>query len=115
MQKTKITLLTAAAVLGLIIPATAAAAPASAPATVAKGFNSCGYQPTTTLMLRTGPSKKNTAIGQLHKGDVVAAHKASGAWYKVSTSYNTPSGLRAGTQGWVAKKYLKAEVCMQLD
>lgn len=98
--------LTAVAALGLTVPTSSAAA---------ADFNSCGYHPTTTVMLRTGPSAKQTAIGQLSPDDWVSASKASGAWYRVSLRDDTPSGLRAGTEGWVAKKYLKPDVCMQLN
>ncbi|MFJ4573246.1 SH3 domain-containing protein [Streptomyces sp. NPDC088846] len=115
MQKPTIALLAATAVLGMAIPATAVAAPTAASTAVAGNFNPCGYYPTTTIMLRTGPSQKRTAIGQLSAGDAVSAFKASGAWYKVSLSFDTPNGLRAGTEGWVAKKHLKAATCMQLD
>lgn len=115
MQKPTIALLAATTVLGLAVPASAVAAPTAAPAAVAKRFNPCGYYATTTLMLRTGPGTKYTAIGQLTTHDAVSAFKASGAWYKVSLQSDTANGLKGGTEGWVAKKHLKAAQCMQLD
>ncbi|MFJ2589843.1 SH3 domain-containing protein [Streptomyces sp. NPDC087538] len=114
MQKPTITLLAAAtAVLGFTVPVSAVAAPTTT--TAVMKFNPCGYHPTTTIMLRTGPGAKRTAIGQLTTSDVVYGMKASKAWYKVSLSGDSGNGLRSGTEGWVAKKYLKPETCMQLN
>ncbi|GAA3380676.1 hypothetical protein GCM10020367_68930 [Streptomyces sannanensis] len=52
------------------VSAPAAALPVSSPAAVAE-WNNCGYQPTTNVKLRTGPTKRHTAIGILTPKDSV--------------------------------------------
>ncbi|NUK50085.1 SH3 domain-containing protein [Streptomyces lunaelactis] len=107
-----------AAAVAASLPAAGTAAAASAPTAstvVVKGFNSCGYAPTTAIRLRTGPSTKYATIGLLHPDDSVSAIKAEKGWYKVSVDFKSKSGLKAGRTGWVAKANLEPNVCMQLD
>ncbi|MFJ1551200.1 SH3 domain-containing protein [Streptomyces sp. NPDC088246] len=103
-----------AALLLPVVGATAATA-ATPSASMAGDFNSCGYEPTTTIRLRSGPGGKCSAIGQLHRGDSVTALQAKGVWYKVSLGVPSASGLKAGRTGWVTKTGLRPNACMQLD
>ncbi|GAA3140286.1 hypothetical protein [Streptomyces echinatus] len=107
-----------------IVLASAACLPqASATVTAGPHFNSCGYQVTGDgVRLRTGPGN-GTVRGLLHRGDTVYADKAHGDWWRVRLAYDSGSasgtrkttGLRAGTAGWMAKRYARAHTCMQTD
>ncbi|WP_158786543.1 SH3 domain-containing protein [Streptomyces sp. NRRL F-5065] len=99
----------------LTIAMSAAGTPATAAVQAPAKFNQCGYHPTTTVHLRTGPGARYTSLGLLGTSDSVRADKASDGWYRVTTSDRARSGLPSGTVGWVAKQYLKANVCMRLN
>lgn len=62
MRRTSSTTLLAAALLGSATQP-ANAAPMTTNTAVTRDFNSCGYFPKTTVMLRTGPSTQRSAIG----------------------------------------------------
>ncbi|GGW13106.1 hypothetical protein GCM10018980_76220 [Streptomyces capoamus] len=64
-----------------------------------------------------------TVLGLLHRGDTVYADQARGSWWRVRLAYDSgsdsgtrkTSGLRAGTAGWMAKRYAPAHTRMQID
>ncbi|WP_171053400.1 SH3 domain-containing protein [Streptomyces marianii] len=101
------------AVAALALPGVGATA--AAVTVAARDFNSCGYYPTTTVHLRKGPGAHYASLGLLNKTDAVDADKATNGWYRVTLTEKARSGLRAGTSGWVAKKYLTPAVCTQLN
>ena len=82
----------------------------SAPATA----NSCGYEATTTVHLRSGPGTGYTSLGLLREGDRMGSPKAKrGSWRKTFTMDRTASGIKAGKVGWVKSAYLRRSVCME--
>ncbi|WP_405548094.1 SH3 domain-containing protein (plasmid) [Streptomyces phaeochromogenes] len=84
----------------------------AAPATA----NSCGYEVTSTVHLRSGPGTSYKSWGLLRKGDSVTnPSKKQGSWWKVEPTIEPQSGLSIDRDGWVNKRYLKPSVCMQLD
>ncbi|MER7111134.1 SH3 domain-containing protein [Streptomyces sp. NPDC000229] len=106
----------AAAVAALALPAAgapAAATPAHPLGAAPAEFNSCGYYPTTTVHLRTGPGKRYTSLGLIGPKDAVNAEREQKGWFKVYLTDKSKSGLKSGTEGWVAKRHLKPAVCMQ--
>ncbi|MHC3394685.1 SH3 domain-containing protein [Streptomyces lavendulocolor] len=112
-------MISTAALAAALLPATgvtasAAATPATASA-AASDFNSCGYNPASTVHLRTGPGTRYTSLGLLGPNDSVDADKESRGWYRVTVSYDARSGLKGGTTGWVSKRHLKPAVCMRLN
>ncbi|MEV8211431.1 SH3 domain-containing protein [Streptomyces sp. NPDC005134] len=82
---------------------------------MAADFNSCGYEPRSTMRLRSGPGEKYVTIGLLHRGDSVSTLQAKGAWYKVSLDGPSSSGLKSGRTGWVDRTNLRPNVCVQLN
>lgn len=114
-------LMIAAALTAVVLPGSGAPAAAAVHAQAslvgpaAAGFNSCGYYPTTTVHLRTGPGTRYTSLGLVGLDDRMYAEKASGGWYRVTLSDRARSGLKSGTSGWVAKKYVRPAVCMRLN
>lgn len=78
--------------------------------------NSCGYDVTSTIHLRSGPGTNYKSWGLLRKDDSVTnPTKKRGAWWKVSPMVEAQSGLSVNKVGWVHKSHLKPSVCMQLD
>jgi uncharacterized protein YraI len=66
--------------------------------------------------LRTGPSTTYVAKGLLYKNDYVLKLKAaSSTWWKVELDGTSRTGLKDGTTGYVAKKYLTSSPCFVLD
>jgi uncharacterized protein YgiM (DUF1202 family) len=66
--------------------------------------------------LRTGPSTSYASKGHLYKNDYVWKIKATTAtWWKVELDGKSKTGLKDGTRGYVAKKYLAAGGCFTLD
>lgn len=100
---------TALALLGTGAPAVAE------PPTAVDGFNSCGYYPSTTVHLRTGPSVRYSSLGLLGPADSVYAEKEARGWYRVRLAGTSRTGLKNGAKGWLAKKHIRAAVCTQLD
>lgn len=97
---------------------------AASPAAAHADFSRCGYSVTTDgARLRSGPGSTSTVLGLLREGDSVSADQANGHRYRVTLQWDSGSqygtrksdGLREGTTGWVAKKFLRADTCMQLD
>ncbi|MET9954467.1 SH3 domain-containing protein [Streptomyces sp. NPDC006339] len=113
------TLIYAAVAAALLAPAAPAAAqPHTAPAsTRALPTNPCGFHITGggSVNLRSGPGTNYRSLGHLREGDDVALLSERGTWYKVRLDERSASGIREGATGWVAKKYVKKHVCMQLD
>jgi uncharacterized protein YraI len=74
-----------------------------------------------TLRLRSGPGDRYVALGLLHRHDSVNVDRRRGVWSHVELSLDSGTGtgrgggLKAGKKGWVASRYLKRAVCMQLD
>ena len=98
------------AVVGATLAATAlfGAAPATA--------SGCGSEVTSTVHLRSGPGTAFASWGLLRKGDAVTEPMSKkGAWWKVSPTARPRSGLSIDAVGWVHRRYLKPNVCMQLD
>lgn len=88
----------------------------AAPARTAAPLNACGYDVAgTSVNLRSGPSTQHASLGHLTRGDLVDVDRRSGGWYRVTLSERSRSGIRSGTVGWVAERYLTPSVCMQLD
>ncbi|MFF2527268.1 SH3 domain-containing protein [Streptomyces liangshanensis] len=111
-------LIIGAAVAAALVPSVSAhSATADSALTLAARptYNGCGYHPTTTIHLRSGPAQRYTSLGLLEPADDVYADRTSGGWYRVSLSGDSANGLGSGRTGWVMKKHLKAQVCMQLD
>lgn len=84
----------------------------------------CGYTVTVDgLQLRTGPGTRYASVGQLVQGDPVDADRAQSGWFRVTltdqsgSDYGTKAsrGLRKGTSGWVAGRFLREEPCLHLD
>lgn len=99
-------------------------ATASAPAAPAARDGGCGYEVATDgLRLRTGPGARYAVVGQLAKGDPVAADREQSGWYQVTLQAQSgshygkeaPHGLRQGTSGWVAGRFLRKALCTHLD
>ncbi|WOX20076.1 SH3 domain-containing protein [Streptomyces solicathayae] len=105
----------AAALLASAAAAAATTVPALAAAPSTGDYNSCGYYPTTTVHLRTGPGPRYTSTGLLGKDDGFDVDREKDGWYHVTLSNRSRSGIPAGKTGWLAKKYAKPAVCMQLD
>ncbi|MFJ5552525.1 SH3 domain-containing protein [Streptomyces sp. NPDC093225] len=85
----------------------------SAPVAVAE-WNSCGYQPTTNLKFRTGPTKNHTAVGILTPKDSIHILRERNGFYEVELDGASETGLKWGTKGWITK-HVKPHVCMTLD
>ncbi|MFK0230870.1 SH3 domain-containing protein [Streptomyces sp. NPDC090303] len=69
----------------------------------------------TSVNLRSGPSTSRASLGHLTRGDLVDVDRKQGGCYRVTLSERSRSGIRAGTVGWVAERYLTPSACMQLD
>lgn len=113
----------AGALVGLVL-AGAGEVPAAASASTAAAVSRCGYAVTVDgLRLRTGPGAGYAVMGQLVKGDPVAADREQSGWYRVTlqaqsgSNYGTvrSRGLSEGTSGWVAARFLRELPCMHLD
>ncbi|GGW16373.1 hypothetical protein GCM10018980_18780 [Streptomyces capoamus] len=100
------------------VPQASAGTPEQPPTvSVQADFNSCGYEVTDAIRLRTGLGTRYTALGLLHRGVAVYASQARGGWYRVRLAYDSgsasgtrkSSGLREGTTGWVVKRALRGE------
>ncbi|GGW13118.1 hypothetical protein GCM10018980_76450 [Streptomyces capoamus] len=96
---------------------------ASASAASGPRFSPCGYQVTGDgVRLHTKPGI-GTVLGLLHRGDTVYADKACGSWWRGRLAYDSgsdfgtreTSGLPAGSVGWMAKRYTRAHICLQID
>ncbi|MEU0670901.1 SH3 domain-containing protein [Streptomyces lavendulocolor] len=113
------TLIYAAVVGALLAPAAPAAAqPHTAPASMptAVPTNPCGFHITgSSVNLRSGAGTRYASLGHLREGDDVALLGERGTWYKVRLRERSASGIREGATGWVAKRYVKKHICMQLN
>ncbi|MEU2119551.1 SH3 domain-containing protein [Streptomyces sp. NPDC016459] len=104
----------AAALLTGAVPALATVD--TAPARTTAGLNSCGYDVAgSNVNLRSGAGTRYASLGHLTRGDLIDVDRKSNGWYRVTLSERSRSGIKAGTTGWVAERYLKPSVCMQLD
>ncbi|MET9676430.1 SH3 domain-containing protein [Streptomyces sp. NPDC006482] len=114
-------MISGAAVAALLAGAAPALATTATPSTTAPvravaELNSCGYDVAgSNVNLRSGAGTRHASLGHLTRGDLVDVDRKSGGWYRVTLSERSRSGIRAGTVGWVAERYLKPSVCMQLD
>ncbi|MFE5713451.1 SH3 domain-containing protein [Streptomyces sp. NPDC056501] len=108
-----------AALLAGAVPAlavTPATPSTTAPVRAVAELNSCGYDVAgSSVNLRSGAGTRHASLGHLTRGDLVDVDRKSGGWYRMKLSERSRSGIRAGTVGWVAERYLKPSVCMQLD
>ncbi|MEV0990971.1 SH3 domain-containing protein [Streptomyces sp. NPDC049949] len=95
------------------VSAPAGAVAASDPVAVAE-WNSCGYQVTTNVKLRTGPTMKHTSIGVLTPKDSVYVLREKNGFYEIELHGGSETGLKWGTKGWIIK-HVKPHVCMTLD
>ncbi|MFF3516998.1 SH3 domain-containing protein [Streptomyces sp. NPDC002573] len=112
-----------AVVAGAACPAPAVASTVSASG-VRADCSRCGYEVTADgVRLRTGPGARYGVLGLLRRGEPVYADRSRDGWFRVSLAYGSgsdfgtrkTSGLKESTTGWVASKYLRANVCTQLD
>ena len=114
-QRTGIALATVAmGAAGTLVSAPAAQAQV---ATQAKAANTC---PTWTVTgnavnFRSGPGTNYRAIGSLYRWDYGKRVASSGSWIKLKLSERSKTGLRAGTTGWVSKRYVEQCVYMNLN
>ncbi|MFI5808949.1 hypothetical protein [Streptomyces sp. NPDC051561] len=74
--------------------------------------------------IRSGPGTRYTSLGLAHKDDLVHPNKASGGWIHAdidTVDQDVIHGKKKGyaykplPAGWVQKKYLREETCMQLN
>ncbi|WP_199546331.1 SH3 domain-containing protein [Streptomyces sp. N35] len=93
-------------------------------AVTAQWPNKCGYSVTTDgARLRTGPGSGYTTLGLLRKGDPVSGAQRRRDWDKVGLQGGSgarlgnrrSNGLKEGTTGWISKRLLQADTCMQLN
>ncbi|WP_128643276.1 SH3 domain-containing protein [Streptomyces sp. SS] len=98
------------------IATTPATPSTTAPVRAVAELNSCGYDVAgSNVNLRSGAGTRHASLGHLTRGDLVDVDRKSGGWYRVTLSERSRSGIRAGTVGWVAERYLKPSVCTRLD
>ncbi|MEV0449755.1 SH3 domain-containing protein [Streptomyces sp. NPDC050600] len=79
-------------------------------------LNSCGYDVNgANVRLRSGPNTGAASLGLLNRGDQVTVDRETRDWCHVELDARSKSGIKAGTAGWVSKRYMKPSVCMQVD
>lgn len=110
---------TAVVSVAVLVAGAAASSIAAGPAPVVRAavpLNPCGYDVAgASVNLRSGPSTSRASLGHLTRGDLVDVDRKQGGWYRVTLSERSRSGIRAGTVGWVAERYLTPSTCTQLD
>ncbi|MET9957190.1 SH3 domain-containing protein [Streptomyces sp. NPDC006339] len=108
-------LYSAAVAAALLAPAAPAVAQQhSVPATIPA--STCGYDITgDSVHLRSGAGARYASLGHLRKGDDVDVLAERGGWVKVRLDGRSASGIKDGTVGWVARKYVQPSVCMRLN
>lgn len=98
--------------LPVLSTATASAAPAAAPASLASSCHDLPPLPyevhTAAVTIRSKATTRSTALGVLYRSHKFTVHKKSGNWLYITDR-------TTGVKGWVSGTYVYRDVRMCLD